>query len=324
LKKPKILIVGASGFVGKNLALQYAQKECVSILVRPSSDISLFLHHPRIKILYGDLEKDIGLADALDGIGIVIHCAARTMGRSYWEFYRTNTQGTACLIQAMHRMHVHRLLYLSSHAACGPCCDGVPLQEHEKQSPISFYGHSKHLAENLVRQSGLAFTILRPVSVYGPHDKEILTYVKLLNQGICPIVGFGPKYLNLIYVVDLVNIIMKIVEQDHFSGRTYFANDGQCYSLDHIFETIARVLQKNVLRIHIPTSVALFVGLLNDLFLPPDKKLVTRDKIRELACKYWLCSSENINRVFSFRPKYEFEQGITETIKWYRSQGLLE
>jgi dihydroflavonol-4-reductase len=323
LKKKKILVVGASGFVGKNLVLQYAQKENVSILVRPTSKIDLLTDHPRIRIIYGDLEKNLGLTQALHGIDVVIHCAARTMGRSYWEFYRTNTQGTAHLINAMRRMDVHRLLYLSSHAACGPSCVDKPLQECDRRSPISFYGRTKHLAEKLVMESGLAFTIIRPVSVYGPHDKEILTYVNLLNRGICPIVGSGTKFLNLIYVIDLVDVIMKVVERDHFSGKTYFVNDGQCYSLEHLLDTIAHELNKSVVRMRIPTGLALFVGLLNDVFMPPDKRLVTRDKIRELACQYWLCSSENISRELGFRPKYVFEQGIAETIRWYRSQGLL-
>jgi dihydroflavonol-4-reductase len=323
LKTQKILIIGASGFVGKNLVLQYTKKRDVRIMVRPTSNIELFRNNPRVNIVYGDLAKNAGITEALGGIDIVIHCAATTMGRSYWEFYRTNTQGTTHLIDAMSTRNVRKMIYVSSHAACGPSATDDPLHEHDPKNPISFYGRTKYLAERLVAQSGLDFTIIRPVSVYGPHDKEILTYIKLLNQGICPVVGFGEKYLNLIYVKDLVDLIIKTIEQDHFAGKTYFVNDGQCYSLDAIMDTIAQTLDKRSLRIRVPTSIALFVGLLNDVFMPPAKRLVTRDKVRELACQYWVCSSENVSRTMKFKPRYDFKQGIIETVNWYRNEGLL-
>lgn len=319
----RILIIGATGFVGKNLVLQITQRQNLSILVRQTSNIELFKNNQNVNIFYGDLDKNEGIIEALDNIDVVIHCAAKTMGRSYWEFYKTNTQGTAHLITAMLKKNVRKIIYVSSHAACGPASAIAPAQEYEPKRPISFYGQTKNLAEELVINSGLSFTIIRPVSVYGPHDKEILTYVKLLNHGICPIVGFGAKYLNLIYVKDLVDLVVKVIEKNHFMDRVYFANDGQCYSLDSVMDTIAKVLNKKSRKIYIPISLALFIGLLNDVFLPADKKLVTRDKIRELGCQYWTCSSANANRELGFTPRYTFDQGIAETISWYRNQGYL-
>jgi nucleoside-diphosphate-sugar epimerase len=323
LKTHRILIVGASGFVGKNLALEFAQTEHLSVLARPTSDIGLFKNNPRIRIIFGDLETNQGLAEALNGIDVVIDCAAKNMGRSYWEFYLTNVQGTANLINAMLKSNVRKLLYLSSHAACGPCSRNEPLSEHDPAKPVSFYGRTKKMAEDLVTKSGLSYTFVRPVSVYGPHDKEILTYVKLLHHGICPVVGFGPKYVNLIYVKDLVQLIVKIVHQDHFTNSIYFANDGQCYSFDALLEMIAHALHKRNLKIHVPRSFALLIGLLNDVFMPAEKRLVTRDKVRELACQFWVCSSADIDRVIGFKPRYKFEHGIAETIDWYRKQGCL-
>ena len=323
MKKQRLLVVGASGFVGKNLVLRHTQDADVSILVRTTSKVDPFRNNPRIKVHYGDLEKNEGIAASLEGIDTVIHCAARTMGRSYWEFHDTNIQGTDHLVNAMLEKKVQKILYVSSHAACGPCSADSPLQECDRKGPISFYGRSKNLAEELIKTSGLNYTIVRPVSVYGPYDKEILTYVKILNRGLCPVVGPGPKNLNLIYVIDLVDIILRIVKENHFPNKVYFINDGQCYTMDYILDTIAKTLGKKPMKITVPTSLALFVGLLNDVFIPPDKKLVTRDKVRELSCQNWLCSSDNISRELGFKPRYTFEQGIAETIKWYKNQGCL-
>jgi len=316
-------VIGASGFVGKNLVPELAARNRVTILVRPTSNIDSFKNNTRICIRYGDLETGRGIVQALQDIDVVVHCAARTMGRTYWEFHRTNVVGTANLLQIMEERNAAKLLYLSSHAACGPSAGSAPMNEQQEQTPISFYGRTKKLAEDMIRNSSLSYVIVRPVSVYGPHDKEILTYIKLLNKGFCPVIGYGHKYLNLIFVKDLVTLIIKIIERDLFANRTYFANDGRCYSLYSVLASIASALGKKSFRIHIPESFAMFVGLLNDALLPPHKKLVTRDKIRELACQAWVCSNVRVTKEVNFQPRYSFEQGIVETIDWYKKHGYL-
>lgn len=319
-----ILITGATGFIGKNLVPELAKKGTLRILVRKTSNIELFKENRAVEIAYGDLEHNKGLAQALDGVDIVVHSAARTIGRNFVQYYKTNTQGTANLIHAMRDMNVKGLLFLSSHAACGPTHEQRSCTELEEPAPISSYGLTKKLAEDIVRRSGIPYIILRSVSVYGPHDYDILKYINLLNSGICPIVGFGEKYLNFIYVKDLVRLIIKIIETNRFDNKVYFVNDGNCYSYTEVLSTIERKLHKGNIKIHVPLSIAMFIGVLNDVFLPEKKRGVWRDKVRELAASYWLCSNENCAKEFEFTPHYSLEKGMQETIDWYRKHGFLE
>ena len=90
--------------------------------------VASFRANRNIEIVYGDLEKNEGIAEALHGVDTVVHCAARTIGNNYIEYYMTNTIGTAHLIKAMNKRRTKRILYLSSHAACGPCCEKKPLR----------------------------------------------------------------------------------------------------------------------------------------------------------------------------------------------------
>lgn len=323
LTEQRALIIGATGFVGKNLVLEMAARGPVTVLARPTSDIGLFKDHRNITVCLGDLESGRGLTPALQAIDTVVHCAGRTMARSYWDYYRTNVTGTANLLAAMHAARVRKILYVSSHAACGPGRDDRPVQEYEPLRPMSYYGRTKKLAEDLIVRSALDYTIVRPASVYGPHDKEILTYVKLLNYGFCPLIGFGPKYVNLIYVRDLVDLIVDVVRRDLFMDRIYFAHDGTCYSLEAVLDTISRALDKKSMKIRIPFPVAMLIGLLSDTVLPASMKVIPRDKVRELACPYWVCSTERAAGEIGFRPRFTFERGIVETIDWYRKHGLL-
>lgn len=319
-----ILITGATGFIGRNLIPEITKFCKVRILVRRTSDIESFKANKQIEIVYGDLDEDIGLVQALDGIDTVIHCAARTIGKNFFEYYKTNTTGTKNLINAMDSKYIKGIIYLSSHAAYGPSNEKRSCTEGERPQPISFYGVTKKCAEEVIRNSCIPYIILRPVSVYGPHDMDILKYIRLLYQGICPIVGFGEKYINLIYVDDLIQLIIKIIRAEKFYNRTYFVNDSHWYSYDEVLNEIDASLHKKNLRIHVPTSLALFIGLMNDVFLHEKKRRVWRDKVRELAANYWLCSNERLIKEFSFVPQYSLKDGMKVTIQWYKEQGFLE
>jgi len=319
-----VLITGATGFIGKNLIPALIKFQKIKILVRKTSDIELFKKNSKIEITYGELEKDEGIEQALNGVDTVVHCAARTIGKNFIEYYRTNTTGTANLIRAMNKKKIKKILYLSSHAVCGPGCEKKSVKESDQPNPVSFYGMTKKLAEDIIIKSGINYIILRPVSVYGPYDMEILKYIGLLNRGISPIIGFGEKYINLIFITDLVKLIITLIRANKFSNQIYFVNDGNCYSYKELLNEITNILGINSLKIYIPEAMALFYGLLNDVFLRRQKRLIWRDKVREMARKYWLCSNEKLRDDFNFIPKYMFKQGMKETIDWYRTHGFLK
>lgn len=319
-----VLITGATGFIGKNLIPALIKFQKIRILVRRTSNIELFKKNSKIEITYGELEKDEGIEQALNGVDTVVHCAARTIGKNFIEYYRTNTTGTANLIRAMNKKKIKKILYLSSHAVCGSCYEKKPIKEIDQPNPISFYGMTKKLAEDIIIKSGINYIILRPVSVYGPYDMEILKYIKLLNRGICPVIGFGEKYINLIFITDLVELIITLIRANKFNNQIYFINDGNCYSYKELLNEITNILGVNNLKVYIPETMALFYGLLNDVFLRRQKRLIWRDKVREMARKYWLCSNEKLRDDFNFIPKHMLKQGMKETIDWYRTHGFLK
>jgi len=318
------LVTGASGFIGKNLISELVKITKVRIFARRTSNIDLFKDNKNIEVRYGELETDVGIADALNGIDVVIHCAARTIGRGFIEYYRTNAKGTANLIEAMERKNICKIIYLSSQAACGPSRGKIMANEAMKPVPISFYGLSKKIAEDILIRSNLKFIILRAPTVYGPYDMEILKYIKLINSGICPIVGFREKYISLIYAADLVELIIKIIKEDLFNNKIYFTSDGNFYSFNDVLNEITKILGRHIFKIYIPKSAGMLVGMLNDLFLPEKKRFIWRDKIKELASECWLCSNEQLTKDIGFIPKYSLKDGMSQTINWYKAFGFIK
>jgi len=318
------LVTGATGFIGKNLLPTISDIKRIRILVRKTSNIEPFKHLKNIEIVYGNLENSEGLEEAMDNVDIVIHCAARTTGRNFIEYYRTNASGTAHVLKAMKMKAVQKILYLSSHAVCGPSRKDTSFSEMDEPKPISFYGATKKIAEDYIAESGVQYIILRPVAVYGPYDMDILKYIKLINQGFCPIIGYGEKFIKLIYIADLVGLIIRIIETNNFDNQIYFASDGNSYHMQEVLTEIAHILNKKVYKIHVPEKIALLIGLLNDIFIPQPKKLVCRDKIKELAKNAWLCCDDKLKAEYNFTPLYDLKKGMKETINWYYENGLLK
>jgi len=318
------LVTGATGFIGKNLVPILAAERPIRILARRTSDLSFYRKQRGVEIAYADMEAGRGIEEALKGIEVVIHVAGRTMGRNRYDFYRSNVLGTKNLVSAMQKTGVGRLLFISSHAACGASPSRLGISEDIKPNPVSDYGWSKLQAETVVVRSGIPHIILRPSSVYGPYEMEILKYVRLVNRGICPQTGFGEKYLNLVYVRDLIGIIQKILIDNRFDNRIYFASDGRSYAFSEIIAAIARQLgKKRLLKLPVPLPLSLMYGILNDALIPEKKRVISRAKVREMAQKYWLCSNERMVRELGFRPSYDLEKGMTETVAWYRSNGFI-
>ncbi len=319
-----VLLTGATGFVGKNFVLEYVKEAPIRILVRPTSDISLFKNNPAIDITYGHLTDHRYLDKALDGIDLVIHCASLTNGRKFYEFYCSNTLSTMYLVQAMKRKKIDKLLFISSQSACGPGKSGIITNKSETSCPVSFYGISKKMAEDVVIGSGLQYIILRPSAVYGPYDTEILKYLRLLKNGIYPTIGKADKYTSFIYVKDFVSLLKLIVYRSYFDKKIYFVSDGICYQHDKVVDEICRILKKpSCIKLEIPLSLAYLFGLLNDLFLSKKMRLIGFDKIRDMSKSFWVCENTRIMNELEWKPAYDFKKGMEETIKWYRENGYL-
>lgn len=213
-----ILVTGATGFIGRNFVQEHYKNSHIKILVRRASSKNMFKDYPDILIHTGNLKSGKELESALDGVDVVVHCAALTMGRNFKEFYSANVQATENLIRVMKWKGVGKILFLSSQSAGGPAnsMDGVGVSFLPR--PVSYYGLSKKIAEDIIIDSDLDFIILRLCSVYGPFDLEILKYIRMLKNGLFLNVGKKEKYINLVYVKDLVSLLVLILQKIFLIG----------------------------------------------------------------------------------------------------------
>jgi len=244
----KILVTGASGYIGQKLALTLAaQQNHVVALVR-STAANEALSHPNIQICIGDINDPLAVAAAMAGCRQVYHVAgyARLWAPDSTIFYRVNVDGTRIVLHAALQESIQKLVYTSSTAVFGPSLSQPTIEADPRT--IAFdndYDLSKHLAELEVHkyiQLGLPAVIVNPSRVFGPGLpspsnalrpmlKKAMQKRLILLPGKTSVIG------NYAYIDDVVNGHINAMLMGS-CGESYILG-GENKSIQEFIDTIA-------------------------------------------------------------------------------------
>jgi nucleoside-diphosphate-sugar epimerase len=323
----KIAVTGATGFIGSHLVEAFVGKghevTCLARSPEKAQDLSTL----SVRFIYGTLDSRDALACLVDGQEAVVHVAGLTKAPSLREYIRVNVEGTENLVSVIRSngTHVRRFVFFSSSETMGPSPGGLPLNEEAGLKPFSAYGKSKVMAEECLGNlsTHVPVTVVRPPAVYGPRDRDFAILFRLVSRGLQPVVSPSPVF-SVVYVKNLVAGICSAIERPHEGLRSYFFTDGPASSWFDFGEMIARALGRRAMKLRVPLftiqGVAFIAGLLNSL--TGNTGILSSEKIREMGGS-WVVSDERARRELDYLPAFSTEQGVSETARWYRSQGWL-
>jgi nucleoside-diphosphate-sugar epimerase len=321
----KVVITGANGFIGSRLSNYFSEHYDVTPLVRKNADINLLKDNLDINFInYKDMNA---ITKVFDGKDILIHCAAITRGKDWTDFKKNNVQLTEILIEIANQTpSIKHVIFLSSQAAAGPAISVKPKTETDMCNPISLYGKSKLLAEHQIKKKcQKPYTIIRPAAVYGPGDKDFLHYFKLINKGLSFSVGKDDKFLNMIYVDELVSLIERCFENEKAFQQIFFASDGNMYSWEVLIEAFTKVMHKKVKHIALSKNVVYKTAQIVEVTTHFNKKqpLLTTEKVAEMMQNYWLVDNTKSIQELGFTTQSTFGENLQLTLDWYRAQGWI-
>jgi nucleoside-diphosphate-sugar epimerase len=326
---PKVLVTGATGFVGSHLVDQLLeQRRSVRCLVRKSSNLR-YVRDPQIEFAYGALDDSTDWDEALADVEVIYHVAGTTFARRASDYFTVNHRGTEALVaQALKRRdQIKRFVYISSLAAVGPARTGTPVDEDTAPAPITPYGRSKLMGEEAVRVVSdlLPVTIVRPPAVYGPRDYGVFEFFRAVKGGMFPMIGRRDKRVSLIHARDLVDGIILAAESETSVGRTYFISSEDNYSMRAVADLIAALMRKRLRTITIPRALAYGVAVSAEAAAALMRKppVINRDKVTDLSQTGWTCSIERAKNELGYTPRVPLEEGLRETIAWYKNEGWL-
>lgn len=327
--KGKVLVTGASGFIGYHLIDGLLQEGYeVFAAVRPSSDITQLksfhlgytnIDFTSVEAIKRDLEEK--------QYNYIVHAAGTTKAATEAEYNDINAGYTQNLAKAAAAANIQlkKFVFISSLAALGPRYyeDPVPIKEISLPLPITRYGKSKLLAEDHLKEIQLPLITLRPTAVYGPREKDIFLMFKTLSKGFEPYIGRKKQILTFVYVTDLVKAVILAMQSD-LVNKTYNLSDGKTYSRYALADITKKVLGKRTFKMHVPLPIVkVIAGTLEKM--AGDKKVpaLNVEKLQELTAENWNCSIENITKELGFDPVYDLEKGLTETLHWYKNNNWL-
>ena len=337
-ERKRILITGASGFIGRFLVDEALQRGYdIWAGVRPGSSRE-YLQDERIHFInlrYDDKKKLIEqLREIVSDSGAwhyVVHNAGITKSLKASDFYEVNTNNTRVLMESLSEADCKpkKFLLMSSLSSYGPVNEKSfePIHTNDKQRPDSVYGKSKLDAEILVKeQTSFPYIILNPTGVYGPGDKDYLVEIKSIKSGFDFKVGIKPQNITFIYVRDLAVAAFLALENSSIRNSSYFISDGDVYTDNEFAEIIKNTLgRRYVFSIRIPFWLCYVACFFSEIIGKISGKSMTlnTDKYKILRQRNWICDVEPMRRELGFTPKYNLIEGIKETIISNQDMGLL-
>jgi len=320
-----VLITGACGFVGGEMARRFAESgRSVIAFDLPGRPVA-HLSRTGIRLCEGDVTSRVDCERALSlaSGGAVIHCAA-LMGGSLPrdEAMRINAGGTETLARAASEVGLRRFIYVSSVTVHGmPPHEGIT-----EESPVVSiglpYADSKIAAEaalqRLQQAGAIDLTILRPGDVYGPRSGEwVVKLVKALRAGRMIYIGGGRGLVNTTWVDNLTDAATACLEGAGAGGEAYLITDGAPVTWRRYLEALARAARTRPPRISIPTAIAWPLVLTMEAVFP---LLGRKPPLGPLGLRLLTSRSaysiEKAKRGLGWRPAIAFDEGMRRLAEW--------
>lgn len=318
----QVAVTGGSGFIGAHLlAALAARGDRVRCLLRPGSDRSRIPAAVE-PVVAADLTAPAALERLVRGSDAVVHLAGLTRSWSARELRRVNRDGTAalCAAAARARPAAGQFIMVSSQAAAGPSCGRRARREQDAPAPVTAYGRSKLAAERVrQRHPRLPITILRPPAVYGPGDRDVFAYFRLVRAGVRP-EPVPAGRLSMVYVGNLVDALLLLLDRPQRAGhRLYHVADRGVVTMGAVARRIAAAYGRPTLRLPVPQAALAAAGLplaAAGRLLRRDL-LLSRDKLREIAQPSWVLDTTRIREELGYQPRVATSEGIRRTARWY-------
>jgi len=317
----KILITGATGFVGRSLVSHLiAKKFDVQALVRQSCDFPLSVE----QVVAGDFaelsmgESSTSLRDTLSGVDVVVHTAARVhvMNDDAFDplvaFRKTNRDATLILARLAADYGVKRFIFISSVKVNGEMTKrGDSFRPIDVYVPKDPYGLSKYEAEqslfSLATETDMEVVIIRPPLVYGPGVRaNFASMMKWINQGVPLPFGAINNQRSLVALDNLVSFIIHCIDHPNAANQTFLISDGEDVSTTELLRKVAKAFGKGAWLIPVPVSWMTFVA-----------KLLGKEDVTNRLFGSLQIDSSKSHELLGWQPVITMDEQLKKTVDAY-------
>jgi nucleoside-diphosphate-sugar epimerase len=334
LADKRLLVTGAAGFIGGALFERLAGYGCdvVGTVLEPGEAEAIRSRGLHAELL--DLAEDGSWDELLAGVDIVFNVAARFQETEFGEgdYDRVNNLGALKLAQTAARCGVERFVHCSTVGVHGHVKE-IPATEETPFNPMDLYHRTKLAGELSVLEFGrsldassMVVTVNRPAMVYGPGDLRMLKLFKTILDGSFRMIGSGKVLAHLGYIEDQTDsfLLSALGARERVHLEAFNIASGDPLTLNELAALIAECGDVELSRLHIPVTPVWLAGALCEILWKPTGKrpplfrrrvgFFTHDRAFDLT---------KARERLGYASSWSHRDGITQTIAWYREQGLV-
>jgi len=249
------------------------------------------------------------LEEATAGVDFVIHLAGivGVTGTKFSDLLDTNTVGTANVASACKISGCTRILFPSSIDVYGRYRKEV-LTELSEPKPSDNYGFTKLGAENKIIESGMAYTIFRISTIYGPEfEASFFKIFKAIIEGKLAIIGDGKNHLSLVHINDVVRAFLLAIENPVAKNQIYNLSDGVAYTQEGLMDTAADLLHAERPKRHINKMLVAVIAKAHHLD-SDELRFLTSNRVLDIT---------KIRSQLGFEPSVDINKGGGELVKMF-------